>query len=168
SAGECIVPESPEEELQASPPSDRADRSEAIATLVALLWVCVAAIVFAVYSGNISLVGALAIGPFIAAAFARPSRVALVGILAAVFALIISTPPHNYNELNHTLRVITQVAATGLAMWISFLRGQRNVQLWTARSETRDERRRRGAAETAQRMQTMARALTTAADPAQV
>ena len=53
-------------------------------------------------------------------------------------------------------------------MWISYLRGQRNVQLWTARSETRNERRRRVAAETAQRMQAMARALTTAADPAQV
>ena len=53
-------------------------------------------------------------------------------------------------------------------MWISYLRGQRNVQLWTARSETRYERRRRVAAETAQRMQAMARALTTAADPAQV
>ena len=48
---------------------------------------------FAVYGGNISLVGFLAIAPFIAAAFARPSRVALVGILATFFALIISTPP---------------------------------------------------------------------------
>jgi GAF domain-containing protein/anti-sigma regulatory factor (Ser/Thr protein kinase) len=162
------VPEPTEEEIQASPRSDRADRAEAIATLVALLWVCVAAIVFALYAGNISLVGVMAIGPFIAAAFARPSRVALVGALAAVFALIISTPPHNYGELNHLLRVLTQVAATALAMWISYLRGQRNVQLWTARSETRDERRRRVAAETAQRMQVMARALTTAADPAQV
>ena len=60
------------------------------------------------------------------------------------------------------------LAATAVAMWISYLRGQRNVQLWRARSETRNERRRRVAAETAQRMQTMARALTTAADPAQV
>ena len=63
---------------------------------------------------------------------------------------------------------MTQLAATAVAMWISYLRGQRNVQLWTARSETRYERRRRVAAETAQRMQAMARALTTAADPAQV
>ncbi len=63
---------------------------------------------------------------------------------------------------------MTQLAATAIAMWISYLRGQRNVALWTARSETRDERRRRVAAETAQRMQAMARALTTAADPAQV
>ena len=100
--------------------------------------------------------------------FARPSRVALVGILTAFFALIISTPPHSYGQLNHTLRVVTMLAATAVAMWISYLRGQRNVQLWTARSETRNERRRRVAAETAQRMQTMARALTTAADPAQV
>jgi GAF domain-containing protein/anti-sigma regulatory factor (Ser/Thr protein kinase) len=94
--------------------------------------------------------------------------VALVGILTAFFALVISTPPHSYGELNHTLRVVTTLAATAVAMWISYLRGQRNVQLWTARSETRNERRRRVAAETAQRMQTMARALTTAADPAQV
>ncbi|HXC75529.1 MAG TPA: GAF domain-containing protein, partial [Candidatus Acidoferrum sp.] len=162
------MPEPAEEEIQASPRSDRADRAEAIATIVALLWVSVAAIVFAVYGGNISLIGVMAIGPFIAAAFARPSRVALVGGLAALFALIIGAPPHNYGELNHTLRVVTQVAATVVAMWISYLRGQRNLQLWTARSETREERRRRVAAETAQRMQVMARALTTAADPAQV
>ena len=97
----------------------------------------------------------------------RP-RVLIVGLLAAFFTLVISTPPHSYGELNHTLRVVTQLAATAVAMWISYLRGQRNVQLWTARSETRTERRRRVAAETAQRMQAMARALTTAADPAQV
>jgi GAF domain-containing protein/anti-sigma regulatory factor (Ser/Thr protein kinase) len=162
------VPEQGEEELQASPRSDRADRAEAVATLVALVWVSVTAIFFAVYGGNISLVGFMAIGPFIAAAFARPSRVLLVGALAAFFALVISTPPRDYGELNHTLRVVTQVAATALAMWISYLRCQRNEQLYTARSATRDERRRRVAAETAQRMQAMARALTTAADPAQV
>ena len=126
------------------------DRAEAIATLVALIWVSGVAIVFAVFGGNISLVGLLAIGPFIAAPFARPSRVALVGILAAFFALVISTPAHSYGGLNHTLRVLTQLAATALAMWISYLRGKRNVQLWTARTETRNERRRRVAAETAQ------------------
>jgi GAF domain-containing protein/anti-sigma regulatory factor (Ser/Thr protein kinase) len=162
------VPEPGEEELQATSQSQRGDRAEAVATLMALLWVSTVAIVFAVYGGNISLVGFLAIAPFIAAAFARPSRVLIVGLLAAFFALIISTPPHSYGGLNHTLRVVTQLAATALAMWISYLRGQRNVQLWSARSETRNERRRRVAAETAQRMQAMARALTTAADPAQV
>jgi GAF domain-containing protein/anti-sigma regulatory factor (Ser/Thr protein kinase) len=162
------VPESGDEELQATPRSDRADRAEAVATLIALVWASTVAIVFAIYGGNISLVGLLAISPFIAAAFARPSRVAVVGILSAFFALVISTPPHGYGELNHTLRVVTMLAATAVAMWISYLRGQRNVQLWTARSETRNERRRRVAAETGQRMQTMARALTTAADPAQV
>jgi GAF domain-containing protein/anti-sigma regulatory factor (Ser/Thr protein kinase) len=139
-----------------------------VATLVALVWVSGTAILFAVYGGNISLVGVMAIGPFIAAAFARPSRVLLVGLLAAFFALVISTPPHSYGQLNHTLRVLTQLAATALAMWISYLRDQRNAQLWSARSATREERRRRVAAETAERMQTMARALTTAADPAQV
>ncbi|HLN05501.1 MAG TPA: SpoIIE family protein phosphatase, partial [Acidimicrobiales bacterium] len=162
------MPEQGDEELQATPRSDRADHAEAFATLLALVWVSTVAIVMAIFGGNISLVGFLAIAPFIAAAFARPSRVALVGLLAAFFALVISTPPHSYGELNHTLRVVTQLAATALAMWISHLRGQRNVQLWTARSETRNERRRRVAAETAQRMQAMARALTTAADPAQV
>ena len=162
------MPEPGDEELSATPRSARADRAEAVATLVALAWASTVAIVFAVYGGNVSLVGLLAISPFIAAAFARPSRVALVGILSAFFALVISTPAHSYGELNHTLRVVTMLAATAVAMWISYLRGQRNVQLWTARSETRNERRRRVAAETAQRMQTMARALTTAADPAQV
>ena len=162
------MPKSGDDELQATPRAKPVDRAETIATLVALAWVSVVAILFAVFGGNVSLVGLLAIGPFIAAPFARPSRVAFVGLLAAFFALVISTPPHSYGELNHTLRVLTQLAATALAMWISYLRGQRNVQLWTARSETRTERRRRVAAETAQRLQTMARALTTAADPAQV
>jgi GAF domain-containing protein/anti-sigma regulatory factor (Ser/Thr protein kinase) len=162
------VPEAADEELSNTPRNARGDRTEAIATLVAMAWASTVAIVFAVYGGNVSLVGLLAIAPFIAAAFARPSRVALVGILAAFFALVISTPPRSYGELNHTLRVVTMLAATAVAMWISYLRGQRNVQLWTARSETRNERRRRVAAETAQRMQAMARALTTAADPAQV
>ena len=157
-----------EEQLPATPRTARGDQAEAIATLVALAWAATVAIVFAVYGGNVSLVGLLAISPFIAAPFARPSRVALVGLLTAFFALIISAPPHSYGQLNHTLRVITMLAATAVAMWISHLRGQRNAQLWTARSETRNERRRRVAAETAQRMQTMARALTTAADPAQV
>jgi GAF domain-containing protein/anti-sigma regulatory factor (Ser/Thr protein kinase) len=162
------VPESPEEDLLDTPRSERADRAEAIAMLVALVWVGTSAIVLAVFGGNISLIGIMAIGPFIACAFARPLRVALVGGLATFFALVISTPPHSYGEINHLLRVLTQVAATAVAMWISYLRGKRNVQLWTARSETRNERRRRVAAETAQRMQAMARALTTAADPAQV
>jgi GAF domain-containing protein/anti-sigma regulatory factor (Ser/Thr protein kinase) len=162
------VPEVGDEEQQLDKSRERADRTEAIATLAAFLWVSASAIVFAVYGGNISLVGFLAIGPFIAAAFARPSRVLLVGLLATFFALIISTPPHSYGELNHTLRVVTQLAATAVAMWISHVRTQRDIQLWTSRSETRAERRRRVAAETAQRMQTMARALTTAADPSQV
>ena len=162
------MPEPGDEQLSSTPRNARGDRTEAVATLIALVWASTVAIVFAVYGGNVSLVGLLAISPFIAAAFARPSRVALVGILTAFFALVISTQPRSYGELNHTLRVVSILAATAVAMWISYLRGQRNVQLWTARSETRNERRRRVAAETAQRMQTMARALTTAADPAQV
>jgi GAF domain-containing protein/anti-sigma regulatory factor (Ser/Thr protein kinase) len=157
-----------EEDLLETPRSERADRAEAIATLAALVWVGTSAVVLAVFGGNISLIGILAIGPFIACAFARPLRVGFVGALATFFALVISTPPHSYGTLNHLLRVLTQVAATALAMWISYLRGKRNLQLWTARSETRNERRRRVAAETSQRMQAMARALTTAADPAQV
>ena len=97
------MPESGEDDLQATTASHRADRAEAVATLIALLWVSTVAIVFAVYGGNISLVGFLAIAPFIAAAFARPSRVLIVGLLASFFALVISTPPHSYGELNHTL-----------------------------------------------------------------
>ncbi len=152
----------------AAPPRARKDRAETVATLVAVLWVLAVAVAFALTDGNVSVVGLLAISPFIAAAFARPSRVALVGILAALVALLVPMQLRVYGELNHTLRVITVLAATALAMWISHLRAERTVQLRTARWETRNERRRRVAAETAQRMQAMARALTTAADPAQV
>jgi GAF domain-containing protein/anti-sigma regulatory factor (Ser/Thr protein kinase) len=162
------VPDAGDGEQQLERSGAGADHTESLATLIALLWVLVAAILFAVFGGNISLVGIMAIGPFIAAPFARPGRVLLVGLVAALFALFVSTPAHSYGGLNHTLRVVTQLAATAIAMWISHLRGQRDAQLWTARTETRAERRRRVAAETAQRMQTMARALATAADPSQV
>ena len=110
----------------------------------------------------------MAIGPFIAAAFAGPRRTALVGLYATFFSLVLTTPPRQYDELNHLLRVLTLVVSSGVAVWISHLRSQRNQQLRSARTETRNERRRRVAAETAQRMQAMARALTTAADPSQV
>ena len=96
------MPEPGDEQLSTTPRSARVDRAEAVATLVALVWASAVAIVFAVYGGSVSLVGLLAISPFIAAPFARPSRVALVGILTAFFALVISTPPHSYGQLNHT------------------------------------------------------------------
>src|ERR1700689_872056 len=142
------VPEQRDEERPSRLSGLRADRAEALATLAALVWVSGVAILFAMSGGNISGVGLLAIGPFIAALYARPWRVALVGLLAAFFALVIGTPPHNYGELNHILRVLTQVAATGVAIYMAYLRGQRSVQLSTARTETRNERRRRVAAET--------------------
>src|ERR1700730_4927698 len=111
---------------------------ESVVTWVALVWVSGVAIVDEVYGGAFGLIGFLAIGPFIAASFATPRRTALVGLYATVFSLVLSTPPRQYG------------------------------QLWSARRATGPERRRRVAAETAQRMQAMARALTTAADPAQV
>ncbi|HXZ61263.1 MAG TPA: GAF domain-containing protein, partial [Acidimicrobiales bacterium] len=139
-----------------------------MATLVAVLWVGAVAVALSLTGGNVSLVGLLAISPFIAAAFARPSRVALVGLLAVLVALAVPFTTHGYGGLNHTLRVVTTLAATGLAMWISQLRVERTVQLRTARWETKNERRRRVAAEMTQRMQAMARALNTAVDPVQV
>jgi hypothetical protein len=116
------VPEPGDEQLSTTPQSARVDRAEAVATLLALVWASTVAIIFAVYGGSVSLVGLLALSPFIAAPFARPSRVALVGILTAFFALVISTPPHSYGQLNHLLRVVTMLAATAVAMWISYLR----------------------------------------------
>jgi GAF domain-containing protein len=144
------------------------DRMEMVVTWIAVVWVSGVAIVDEVYGGKFGLVGFLAIGPFIAAAFASSRRTALVGIYATFFSLVLSTPPRQYGQFNHLLRVLTLVVSSGVAIWISRLRTERNVQLWSARTATRNERRRRVAAETAQRMQVMARALTTAADPAQV
>ena len=135
---------------------------------MAVLWVSIVALVDAVYGGKFGLIGFLAIGPFIAAAFAGVRRTALVGLYATFFSLILSTPPRQYDQLNHFLRVLTLVASSGVAIWISYLRTQRSQQLRSARTETRNERRRRVAAETAQSMQALARALTTSADPAQV
>jgi GAF domain-containing protein/anti-sigma regulatory factor (Ser/Thr protein kinase) len=139
-----------------------------LSTLVAVVLISVVAIVDAAYSGKFGLIGFLAIGPFIAAAFSGPRRTSLVGLYATFFSLVLSTPPRQYDQLNHALRVLFLVASSGVAIWLSHLRTQRNLQLWSARSETRMERRRRVAAETTQSMQALARALTTAADPAQV
>jgi GAF domain-containing protein len=161
------VAEPGNEELQAGVPATP-DRTQDLATLIALVWVSTVAVVDTIFGGNFGLFGFLAIGPFIAAAFAGPRRTALVGVVASFYAVVLVTPPHQYDQLNHVLRVITEVASASLAVWISQLRSQRNLALWTARTETRNERRRRVAAETAERMQAMARALTTAADPAQV
>jgi GAF domain-containing protein/anti-sigma regulatory factor (Ser/Thr protein kinase) len=144
------------------------DRAELLAMLCGFLWVSVVAVIDAVYGGKFGLIGLLAIGPFIAAAFSGPLRTVAVSVLATFFSLVLSVPPRQYDQLNHVLRVLTLVAASGVAVWIAHLRTQRNMQLRSAQTETRDERRRRVAAETAQRMQAMARALTTAAEPAQV
>ena len=146
----------------------RADRTELLSTSVGVLWVSIVAIVDALYGGKFGLIGFLAIGPFIAAAFAGARRTALVGLYATVFSLILSSPPRQYDQLNHLFRVLTLVASSGVATWIAYLRTQRSQQLRSARTETRIERRRRVAAETAQSMQALARALTTSADPAQV
>ena len=146
----------------------RWDRTDFLSTTVALLWVSIVALGDAVFGGKFGLIGFLAIGPFIAAAFAGVRRTALVGLYATFFSLILSSPPRQYDQLNHLFRVLTLVASSGVAIWISYLRIQRSQQLRSARTETRIERRRRVAAETAQSMQALARALTTSADPAQV
>ena len=162
------MPEPEGEGPQTGVQATAANRMEERATWVAILWVSTVAILDAVYNGRFGLIGFLLIGPFIAAASASSRRTALVGLYAIFFAVILSTPPRQYGELNHVLRVLTAVASSGVAVWLAHLRTQRTQQLWSARTETRNERRRRVAAETAQRMQAMARALTTAADPAQV
>ncbi|HEY2214041.1 MAG TPA: GAF domain-containing protein, partial [Acidimicrobiales bacterium] len=160
----------PESDMDATPidPVAPRDRSETWATWFGVLWVSVVAVIDAIFGGKFGLIGLLAVGPFIVAGFSGSRRTALVGLYATVFALILSTPPRAYGQLNHILRVLTLVVSSGVAIWMAHLRTQRSRQLVSARTETRDERRRRVAAETAQRMQAMARALTTAADPGQV
>jgi hypothetical protein len=146
------VPELEAEDPRSTGGEARPGRTENVATLVALAWVSVVAVVDAVFGGKFGLIGFLAIGPFIAAAFAGPRRTALIGLLASFFSLVLSTPPRQYDQFNHLLRVLTEVASAMVAVWISHLRTQRNRQLWNARTETRNERRRRVAAEAAQRM----------------
>ena len=106
-------------------PHPTQDRMESVVTWVALVWVSGVAIVDEVYGGAFGLIGFLAIGPFIAAAFATPRRTALVGLYATVFSLVLSTPPRQYGQLNHLLRVLSLVASSGVAVWISSLRTQR-------------------------------------------
>jgi GAF domain-containing protein/anti-sigma regulatory factor (Ser/Thr protein kinase) len=156
------------DELQPGANPANTDHTQDLATLIALLWLAIVALIDQLLGGKFGLFGLLAIGPFIAAAFAGPRRTALVGVTASFFAIVLTTPVHQYASLNHFLRIVTEMASASVAVWIAHLRSQRNLALWTARTETRNERRRRVAAETAQRMQAMARALTTAADPAQV
>ncbi len=167
SGGRVAVAEPEGEDPRGATPP-KWDRTELLSTTVALLWVSIVALVDAVFGGKFGLIGFLAIGPFIAAAFAGVRRTALVGLYATFFSLILSAPPHQYGQFNHLLRVLTLVASSGVAVWIAYLRTQRSQQLRSARTETRNERRRRVAAETAQSMQALARALTTSADPAQV
>jgi hypothetical protein len=143
-------PEAEHPQADAAPP--RGDRTEFISTTVAFLWVSIVAVVDAVYGGKFGLIGFLAIGPYIAAAFSGPRRTGLVGLYATFYSLVLSTPPRDYDQLNHVLRVLFLAASSGVAIWISYLRIQRNRQLWSARTETRIERRRRVAAETAQSM----------------
>jgi GAF domain-containing protein/anti-sigma regulatory factor (Ser/Thr protein kinase) len=162
------VPEHEVEGPQSGSTPPRTDHTETAATLFALVFVSAVAIVDEIFGGKFGLVLFMAIGPFIAATFAGPRRTALVGLLASFFAVVLTTPVHQYDQLNHVLRVVAMVADSSVAVWIAHLRTQRSVQLSKARTETRNERRRRVTAETAQRLQVMARALTTAADPAQV
>ena len=141
---------------------------ESVVTWVALVWVSGVAIVDEVYGGAFGLIGFLAIGPFIAASFATPRRTALVGLYATVFSLVLSTPPRQYGQLNHLLRVLLLVASSGVAVWISSLRtaGTGNSGRPAeprATSGGGGWRPRRPNA-----CRRMARALTTAADPAQV
>src|ERR1700722_1492407 len=168
SGGRAAVaePEGEDPRTEAAPP--KWDRTELLSTTVAILWVSIVALVDALFGGKFGLIGFLAIGPFIAAAFAGVKRTALVGLYATLFSLILSPPPRQYGQLNHLFRVLTLVASSGVAVWIAYLRTQRSQQLHSARTETRNERRRRVAAETAESMQALARALTTSADPAQV
>ncbi len=166
--GNVDVPEEEDtaDEIDSVPP--KTDGTQALSTWVAVLWISIVAVIDAVFGGKFGLIGFLAVGPFIAAAFSGWRRTALVGLYATFFSLILSTQPRQYDQLNHVLRVLTLVVSSGVAIWTAQLRTQRSRLLVTARTETRDERRRRVAAETAQRMQAMARALTTAADPTQV
>jgi anti-sigma regulatory factor (Ser/Thr protein kinase) len=133
------------------------DRAEALATAAAVLSVCAVALIDGLFSGKFGLLGFMFIGPFIAAAFAGPRRTAMVGALVIFFAVVLTTPPRQYDQLNHLLRVTTAIALALVALWISHLRTQRGIALVTARSETREERRRREAAETAQWMQAVDR-----------
>jgi GAF domain-containing protein/anti-sigma regulatory factor (Ser/Thr protein kinase) len=160
-----------EREVEGLPPDGtppRSDHAEMVATLVAMAFVSLAAVLDEIFGGKFGLFGFIFIGPFIAATFAGSRRTALVGLFTVFFSVVLTTPTRQYDQLNHVLRIITMVVDASMAVWIARLRSQRNIQLWKARTETRNERRRRVAAETAQRLQVMARALTTAGDPAQV
>ena len=148
--------------------SSHGDRTESLSTAVAVLWVSIVALVDAVFGGKFGLIGFLAIGPFIAAAFAGVRRTALVGLYATFFSLVLQHPATPVRPTQPCLPGPDPGASSGVAIWIAYLRTQRSQQLRSARTETRIERRRRVAAETAQSMQALARALTTAADPAQV
>src|SRR5271170_3575870 len=101
------------------PVAPRVDRSETWTTWIAVLWVSTVAIIDALFGGKFGLIGFLAIGPFIAAAFASPRRTALVGLYATFFSLVLSTPPHQYDQLNHLLRVASLVVSSGVAIWLS-------------------------------------------------
>ncbi len=141
---------------------------ETRAVVVAALYVSLIGVLDAFYNGRISLIGFLAIGPFIAAAFARPLLTLMIGLYAAVLAGSLSSALHEFATVNHLLRVGTVLLATGVAVFVSSWRIHVEAAIEKARTAEAEERRRRVAAETAEHLQSLAGALNTASAPEQV
>lgn len=70
----------------------------------------------------------LLVGPFVASAFERPRRTAVVAIFAVVLGTVVGAPPW-VSALEHVVRVSLLAGMGSLAVWLAHLRVQRERSL---------------------------------------
>ena len=120
------MPEPGDEFPDAGPTRVVRDRADGVATLVAILWVAAVAVAFS-SAGTTSRWSVC--WPSRRSSRRRSPARRGVGWSASwrPRSTRCAGADHSYGGLNHTLRVVTTLAATALAMWISQLRVERTV-----------------------------------------
>jgi PAS domain S-box-containing protein len=91
--------------------------------------VAMAAIVAAEFASDFVLIGVLLVGPFIAALGARPSHVALLGVLAVGLAVVLGFVDDIFGNGDHVVRVGVVLVASAAAYLLARLRRAREEEL---------------------------------------
>ncbi len=75
--------------------------------------------------GEVVFVGLLAIGPFLAAAFASPTRTGLAGVVAVLVGVTVVTTQASLTDPSHVVRLLGLVVASLLALFVAGRRQSR-------------------------------------------